>query len=158
MTDPILIVSPHVLTLAQDAPTQAPPIAGLEGGGTAAAQPGTQGAEGAQAPPPMGGFGFMWVFVGLFLVMILMQVFAGRKEKKRRAEMLSSVARHDRVQTVGGLIGTVSEVKGDEVVVKIDEATNTKVRVVRSAIQQVLKKSGEAETSEPVAVPEKIAS
>ena len=62
------------------------------------------------------------------------------------------------MQTVGGIIGTVAEVKGDEVVVKIDESTNTKIRVVRSAIQQVLKKSGEADSSEPVPVAEKIAS
>jgi preprotein translocase subunit YajC len=42
------------------------------------------------------------------------------------------------VQTIGGVIGTIVEVKDAEVVVKIDETTNTKIRFARSAIQQVL--------------------
>jgi preprotein translocase subunit YajC len=73
--------------------------------------------------------------------MIVTQIFAGRKQKKQREQMLNSVQRHDRVQTVGGIIGSVAEVRDDEVVLKVDEATNTKIRVARSAISAVLKKS-----------------
>ncbi len=164
MTDSLFTLSPHAFTLAQDAPTQAPPIAGPGGDGSDGIP--TQGApgnglggqapQGQAQPSPFGNI--IWLFLGLFLVMIVMQVFSGRKEKKRRSEMLGGIARHDRVQTVGGIIGTVAEVKGDEIVVKVDESTNTKVRVIRSAIQQVLKKSGEAEPTESIPTPEKIAS
>ena len=93
----------------------------------------------------------MLLLVGVvFLVMILMQVFAGRKEKKRREEMLGGLRRGDRVQTIGGMLGSVAEVRDDEVVLKVDESTNTKVRVVRSAIQNVLKRS-EAKPGEELA-------
>lgn len=127
----------------------APPVAGRADGGNA-----TQGADstplgapaggGGGAPKsPFGGMGFMYVLLLFFLMMMLMSVFSGRKEKKRRSEMLSGLKRHDRVQTIGGLIGSVAEVRDDEVVLKVDESTNTKVRVVRSAVQAVLKRSGE---------------
>lgn len=145
----------------------APPIAGP--GGSPAGAPGESapgsGVGGGGARPqaaPFGGNGFfIWLILMMFVFMIVMQVFSGRKDKKRRAEMLSGVARHDRVQTVGGMLGTVSEIKGDEIVLKIDEATNTKVRIVRSAIQQVLKKSGDTTEADATAIgktQEKIAS
>ncbi len=135
-----------MVTLAQ----AAPPVAGRSDGGTTT-QPGSEsaplggpaGGGGAQPPNAFGGMGFMYVLLFFFLAMMLMSVFSGRKEKKRRAEMLGSLKRHDRVQTIGGLIGSVAEVRDDEVVLKVDESTNTKVRVVRSAVQSVLKRSGE---------------
>lgn len=130
--------------LAQTAEA-APPVAGRPAGEAAPLmQPGTTGQPGqAPAPSPFGGgsiFLFMFAFLAL---MIFMQIFAGRKQKKQREQMLNSIARHDRVQTVGGIIGTVAEIRDDEVVLKVDEATNTKLRVARSAISSVLKKSAE---------------
>ena len=75
-----------------------------------------------------------------FAFMILTTVFGGRKEKKRRAALLGSLAKYDRVVTSGGMIGTIVEVKDDEVVIKVDESTNTKVHFSKSAVQSVLKR------------------
>ncbi|MBX3351701.1 MAG: preprotein translocase subunit YajC [Phycisphaeraceae bacterium] len=128
--------------LAQTAEA-APPVAGRPSGESAPlVQPGTA-AQPGQAPPP-GGFGGSGIFLFMFAflaLMIVMQIFSGRKQKKQREQLLNSIARHDRVQTVGGIIGTVAEVRDDEIVLKVDEATNTKLRVARSAISAVLKKS-----------------
>jgi len=54
------------------------------------------------------------------------------------------------VQTVGGVIGTVVELKSDEVVLKVDDSGHTRIRFARSAIQQVLKpaKSGSEDSAE----------
>lgn len=121
-----------------------PPIAGRPetGSGPGPATSGSQplGAPGGAAPSPMGGSSMLLLVGVVFLVMILMQVLTGRKEKKRREEMLTGLRRGDRVQTIGGMLGSVAEVRDDEVVLKVDESTNTKVRVVRSAIQNVLKR------------------
>jgi len=125
----------------------APPVAGRPG---AAAQPGGAIEPGSQplgpsggpagpAPNPFGG-GFLFIMIGIFVLMIFMTTMGQRKEKKRREEMLGALGRYDRVQTSGGMIGTIVELKDDEVVLKVDEATNTKVHVVRSAVQAVLKK------------------
>ncbi len=130
-----------LLASAATAAPSAPPIAGGNSAGEAS-QPIGGAPAGGGAAPSGNPFGLLLPLILIFGVMILMQVFAGRKQKKQRTAMLSSLARHDRVQTVGGLIGTVAEVKETEILLKVDEATNTKVRVVRSAVQAVLKKAG----------------
>ncbi len=130
-------------TLAQ-ATASAPPLAGAGGSPVGEAQQplGTTGANGAAngGAPATNPFQFMLPILLIFGVMIFFQIFAGRKERKKRKDMLSSIGKYDRVQTVGGLIGTVHDVKDTEVTLKIDESTNTKVHVSRSAIQQVLRK------------------
>lgn len=145
-------LAPSVLLAAAATPalaqTVAPPVAGRTDAGTATpagGQPavgiGQPGTAPAQPASPFGGSGLLLMMGGFLVLMIVMQVFAGKKEKRRRTDMLSSLKRHDRVQTIGGLIGSVAEVRDDEIVLKVDEATNTKVRIVRSAVQSVLKRS-----------------
>jgi preprotein translocase subunit YajC len=69
---------------------------------------------------------------------------ANRQETKRHKELLSNLKRGDRVQTIGGIIGSVVEARESEVVIKVDESNNTKIRVVRDAIKKV--SSEESET------------
>lgn len=119
----------------------APPVLG---GGERTIQPGSAaqplGPAGAQPSSGMGPNTLLFMFIPLFLLMILMSTFGARKEKKKRAEMLSALGRYDRVQTMGGLIGTIVEIKDDELVLKVDESTNTKIHFSRAAVQSVLKK------------------
>lgn len=134
--------------LAQTAEA-APPVAGRPAGeGQSLVDPNNAsgtGQPGQQAPPSLFGGGGMFLILFAFLgIMIITQIFAARKQKKQREQMLGSIARHDRVQTVGGIIGTVAEVRDDEIVLKVDEATNTKIRVARSAVSAVTKKGSGA--------------
>jgi len=144
---------------------EAPPAAGA--GGQQQAQPGQTGQPGGdqqglgpnqQQAPPGGGMGNILVLVVLmFGAMIVMQIFSSRKEKKKRAELLNSLKRHDRIQTVGGMIGTIAEIREGEIVLKVDESNNTKIRLARSAVQQVLKSSSSAAAdSEGHIEPEKV--
>jgi preprotein translocase subunit YajC len=48
--------------------------------------------------------------------------------------MIQSIKKNDKVRTVGGIIGIVVDVKDDEIVLKVDESNNTKIRVMASAI------------------------
>ncbi len=80
-------------------------------------------------------------FLPIVLVLVVMYLFLFRpkgKEAKQQKAMLESLKRGDRVMTIGGLIGSVVEVKGDEVVLKVDESNNVKERYIKSAIQKVL--------------------
>jgi len=118
------------------------------------------GEGGSGSPPPAGPFGGNFIFIMLALMlgfMILTSVMSGRKEKKRRAEMLGTLRKQDRVQTLGGIIGSVVEVKNDEVVLRVDDSSNTRIRFSKTAIQQVLKKNtrdqdepAQEDTDEPV--------
>ena len=57
---------------------------------------------------------------------------------------LRGVKKGDKVRTIGGILGTVVDIRDDEVVIKVDEATNTKLHLVRSAISKVLAEGEEA--------------
>jgi preprotein translocase subunit YajC len=94
--------------------------------------------QGAAAPAPSNPF---MSFLPIVLVLVVMYLFLFRpkgKEAKQQKAMLESLKRGDRVMTIGGLIGSVVEVRGDEVVLKVDESNNVKERYIKSAIQKVL--------------------
>lgn len=108
---------------------------GAPGGGAPGA--GGTGTGGGQPASPFSGF--LPILMVFLLMMIVMSIFSGRKEKKRRAELLSSLKRHDKVRMAGGMLGIVTDVRDDEVVVKVDESTNTKIRFARDAVQVIVK-------------------
>lgn len=135
---------------------QAPPIAGGKGEAqplgapaTGTAVPGTPGAgpAGAQAVPPGGGFGILMPFIFVLVFMIGFSWWTQSKERKKRVAMLASISRSDRVQTMGGIIGTVVEMRDDEVVLRVDEATNTKITFSKHAVQGVMKKAHSSEAA-----------
>ena len=77
----------------------------------------------------------------LIAVMVIMYLFLfrskGSKDKQRK-EMLAQLKRGDEIQTIGGIIGTVLEVRETDVLVKVDETNNTKMRFSRNAIHRVV--------------------
>jgi len=91
-----------------------------------------------------GGGGGNFLLTNLIPILLMVAVFywimssGGRKERRRHEDMLKNLKRNDRVQTIGGIIGTVVEVRDADVVLKVDEASNTKMRFNRGAIKEVL--------------------
>lgn len=63
---------------------------------------------------------------------------ANRKQEKKRRDLIDNLKKGDRIQTIGGIIGNVVETRDSEVVVKVDESNNVKIRFSRSAIHRVL--------------------
>ncbi len=148
------------LVLGQDGEVLGAPGAGSAGGaggaGPSGAGGGIEGADGAApgaapggAPGGAGGFDLLFpLLIGLMIFMIISTMLSGRKEKKRRAEMLGSIGKHDKVQTIGGVIGTVEEVRDTEIVVMVDRTTKTRLTFAKSAVQQVLQQGkGGSESS-----------
>ncbi|MDG2021871.1 MAG: preprotein translocase subunit YajC [Phycisphaerales bacterium] len=131
--------SPHgsLLTLGQEAP----PL-GRQGTGTIDETIVID--DGATGPADAGGSLLMFMFLPLILVMILFSVFGQRKERKKREALLSSVKKHDRVRTIGGVIGAVVEIKPDTILLKVDESSNTRMTFSRDAVQQVLESEEES--------------
>lgn len=124
--------------------SDAPPAAaqpGLPSTGASGAAPGTGQLPQGQ-PGGLGGSTFLLLMFGLLAFLLLTSFLSSRKEKKRRDELLGSLASNDRVQTVGGIIGTIAELKDDELTLRVDEISNTRIRFARTAVQQVLRKSG----------------
>ncbi|MBN2137362.1 MAG: preprotein translocase subunit YajC [Sedimentisphaerales bacterium] len=87
--------------------------------------------------------GMQIVFLALMLVMMYMILFRGpRKKQQQHKQMVRELSKNDKVRTIGGIIGTVVDIKGDEVILKIDESNNTKMRVSASAIGRNMSKEG----------------
>lgn len=91
---------------------------------------------GGQAPPGLLSSPLI-LFLLLGMVMYFLMLRPQGKERKKREAMLSAVKKNDRVVTIGGIMGTVISVKDDEITLKVDESSNTKITFTRSAIQRV---------------------
>ncbi len=95
-----------------------------------------------QGTPPTSQGNPMLMFLPLMAAMIVFMLLSSRSQRKRqereRTEMYAKMTKNHRVQTVGGVIGTVISVKDNEVVLKVDESTNTKMTFLKSAVQRII--------------------
>ena len=101
---------------------------------------GSNGAPGegapAREPPPAWMQYAPLIFIAVIMYMLL---FRGpRKKQQRQKKMMQSLQRNDRVQTIGGILGTIVDVREDEITLKVDESNNTKIRIFPSAVSKVL--------------------
>jgi len=101
-----------------------------------------QAADGGQAQPsPTGG---LWSFAPLIIIFILFYFFMIRAPMKRqeqeRKNLYSTLKKNDKVVTSAGIIGIVASIKEneDEVMLKVDESSNVRLRVLKSSIQRIL--------------------
>ena len=87
----------------------------------------------AQQGAPGGGMGSMLLMIGaLFLVMYFFMIRPQQKKQKQLREMRNSLQKGDKVNTAGGIYGTIHEIKDQYVLLEIDN--NVKIRVDRSTI------------------------
>lgn len=123
-----LAVAVDALLFAQE--TQ--PAANAPAGGAAA--------DGGAGRGIFGDTSFIWVMLAIGVLFYFLMMRPEQKQKARVAEMQVGLKKNDRVVTAGGIYGTVvSTTKGsDEVSIRIDESSNTKMRVERSSIRRVL--------------------
>jgi preprotein translocase subunit YajC len=106
-------------------------------------------AQDAANPPPGGGL-LAGPWLPLIVVGLLFYFMLLRPERRRRNEhaaMLSNLKKNDRVITAGGIYGTVVNVNqgGSDVTLKVDENSNTRLRVLRTSISRVLTAEEERE-------------
>ena len=85
------------------------------------------------------------MFGPLILFFWLLMLRPQQQERKRRQAMLAALKKNDRVITIGGIYGVVTNVhrEGEEeaikdVTIKVDESSNVKLRVTIGSIARVL--------------------
>ncbi len=96
-----------------------------------------------------GNLGMMPAFALIFALLYFMILRPQRREQKSRKDMLSNLKKNDRVITAGGIYGVVTNVRNDsdEVTIKVDEATNSKLRLTLSSISRVVSAESSSEKS-----------
>ena len=95
----------------------------------------------AGGPPQDSFMRFMVPMLLALGVFYFFMIRGQRKERKTHANMLAALKRNDRIQTIGGILGTVVEARDTEVIVKVDESSNVKMRFNRAAIKEVLEQA-----------------
>jgi preprotein translocase subunit YajC len=61
-----------------------------------------------------------------------------KQEQTEKQKLLSSLKKNDKVQTTGGLFGTIVNIKEDEVTLRVDDQQKVKLRFAKSAIAKVV--------------------
>lgn len=79
-------------------------------------------------------------FILIFVLMYFILFRGPRKKQQQHKQMMQSLTKNDKVQTIGGIIGTVVDIKDNEVTLKVDESNNTKIKILRSAIGKNMSK------------------
>jgi len=62
---------------------------------------------------------------------------AKRNSDKARTSQLEKLKPGQRVQTIGGILGVITNVTDKEITVKVDETNNVKIKFTRNAIHRV---------------------
>ena len=80
-----------------------------------------------------GGGWQMWIMLALiFGVMWFFMIRPQRKQQKELQNFRDSLKKGDKVVTIGGIYGTVCEIKEDSVLIEVDN--NVKIRVSKQAL------------------------
>jgi preprotein translocase subunit YajC len=78
------------------------------------------------------------MFLPLVLIFIVFYFFIIRPQKKKednRKAMIAAVKKGDRIVTIGGVHGTVTQVDETSVLAQVDN--NTKLRIEKSALSSI---------------------
>jgi len=111
-----------------------------DGSTDAAADPGTE----SNQDPGFSMFSMLLIFGAVILFMMLLGG-GSRKQRKKQAAMIAGMTKGDRVVTIGGIKGSVVEVREGEVVVKVDENNNTRMKFSKESIREVVSEKAETE-------------
>lgn len=138
---------------AQEAPTEAPAKPALVPAATdeAPAAAGDQAPEGPAATQPAKkpqkpDYRIFAVMIGVMVLLFWVTSRGKKKQQKKRQELLDSIKKGDKVTTIGGIVGTIVDVRETEVVLKVNDNNDIRMKFARWAVRGV----GEAaKTTDP---------
>ena len=97
------------------------------------AQGGNEAGDAAQNQQKTGSGMSMWIMLALiFLVMWVFMIRPQKKQQKELENFRNSLKKGDKVVTIGGIYGTVCEIKENSVLIEVDN--NVKIRVSKQAL------------------------
>lgn len=82
---------------------------------------------GAGQPQGAGGGAFWIMIIAMFVIMWLFMIRPQRKQQKELEKFRNALKKGDKVVTIGGIYGTVDEIKDRTVLIKVDGDTKLKV-------------------------------
>ena len=95
----------------------------------------------AQSAGGAGAFGSFVPLILIFAIMYFLLIRPQQKKVKEHKAMVEAVRRGDQVVTQGGVIGKVTKVKDGENEIEVEISKGVNVRIVKSAVAQVMSKT-----------------
>lgn len=95
------------------------------------------GAEGASSiSSGLGGLANLLPMVAIFLVFYFLLIRPQMKKQKELQALVSNLKKGDKVIAAGGIIGKISKIEDNIIILEID--TNSKIQVLKSTVNEVL--------------------
>lgn len=83
--------------------------------------------------------GGMLIPLSIILIVFYVVVFRQKqKQDKNKKDLLENIKKGDRIETIGGLLGSVVSSDANTVTLKVDETANVKLTFNRRAIHRVI--------------------
>ncbi|QDU64161.1 preprotein translocase subunit YajC [Planctomycetes bacterium Pan216] len=118
---------------------------GDAGQGAVKVEPGAEPTINAEQPP-------FWIYVVplalTFGIFYFLFILPEKKKAQEKEDLLGNLKKNDKVVTIGGVYGVVASVNkdGEDVLIKIDEDKDVKMRVTKTSIARVI--TGKDETKD----------
>ena len=87
-------------------------------------------------------FEMLAVFAPILIIFYFLLIRPQKKKEAKRRALIDALKKNDEVITIGGIHGVITGLKDDEVTLKVDETSNVKLRMNRSAISRVVNAPG----------------
>jgi len=114
--------------------------AGGAGDGGGAGDAAKEGGKEAQDGIGSNCTSMMIPFLLIGVLFYFMMIRPQRRQQKGLKDLLANLKKNDKVVTIGGIVGTVVIVEKDRpyVTLRVDEKSDTKIRLLRSSISRIL--------------------
>ncbi len=105
-------------------------------------------AGGGEGGGGTGSFPFPLVLALIAAVFYFLVFRPSKKQQDARRRMIETLKKGDEVQTESGIFGRIDHVDGDknQVVLKVDDQSNTRIRVLRTSIQGIVNSNSNSQT------------
>lgn len=87
-----------------------------------------------------GGFDYMTILflVGIVAVFYLLILRPAKKREQDRKQMIESLKKGSQIVSIGGIYGTVTAIKENDIIVRIDSEKDVRVKMSRGAVNKIL--------------------
>jgi len=87
----------------------------------------------AAGPQPSPIFQFL-PFILIFVVFYFFLIRPQQKKQQELTKLVSNLKKGDKVVTAGGILGTITSIQDDYVVIKAGDSDTTKMEILKSAV------------------------
>ena len=120
---------------AQDGESSEPPAVAAADAVADGEAAGEGNGEAGEAPEPPSLSGMVVPIIGMGLIFYFIVLRPQKTARKKQEALVESLKKHDRVVTIGGIVGTIISIDTDNEEVVLEVGPDTQLRMLRRSIQ-----------------------